>query len=126
MEAIRAGLRSAPFDDGTDPLGDPDERAREMAAAGSRNVVVLTITHHQTAPSLREFWESVQRTTAPFVLLRRTLGEEGWSDLAHFVHERLRADIGEGPLAIPFTAHLGMGAELPDAPDVHNQQRRWP
>lgn len=34
------------------------------------------------APSLKEFWESCQRTTAPIVLLRRKLGEEHWQQVA--------------------------------------------
>ncbi|HEX2882138.1 MAG TPA: methyltransferase domain-containing protein [Polyangiaceae bacterium] len=109
MEAVRAMLPGLPFGQGKGPLSDRDEFAAELRAAGFSSVEVHTELHTLQAPSLKEFWESCQRTTAPIVLLRRKLGEEHWQQLAAGVEQRLRNEFGEGPIAITATAHLGIG-----------------
>ena len=91
------------------PLGDSGEFAREMEAAGFRDVEVHTMTHTHTAPSLAAYWETAQRTTAPILLVRREVGEEVWSSFARRLYETLRDQIGEGPVEAPFTAHIGVG-----------------
>ncbi len=109
MAGIRSELPDLPFTEGQSPLGDPRDFAREMAAAGFREVAIHTITHTLIAPSLREYWGVVQRTTAPILLVRRKLGEEGWSEFTRRLHERLRDQIGEGPVETLSAAHLGVG-----------------
>lgn len=111
MDSIQAMLPGLPFGRGKAPLGDPEEFTREMTDAALREVVIHTITHSLTAPSLSEFWGLVQRTTAPVVLLHRKLGEERWTEVARGVFDRLRSMLGEGPIELLFTAYLGIGVK---------------
>lgn len=111
MESIRAMLPGLPFGQGPAPLGDPQQFAQEMTAAGLREVVIHTVTHTDTEPSLAEFWESLQRTMAPVVLLRRRLGEPRWAEVARGVFDRLHAEVGNGPFHVRFTAYLGVGVK---------------
>jgi ubiquinone/menaquinone biosynthesis C-methylase UbiE len=111
MESIRAMLPGLPFGQGAAPLGDPEQFAQEMAAAGLRDVVIHPVKHTKTEPSLAEFWESLQRTMAPVVLLRRKLGEQRWSEVARGVLDRLRSELGDGPIEERFTALLGVGVK---------------
>lgn len=111
MEAIRELLPGLPFGQGKAPLGEPDEFAQEMREAGFRDVHIHQITHVQMAPSLRAFWNSAQRSSAPLVLLQNKLGEQGWRDVEQGVYHRLRDALGEGELQIQFAAYLGVGVK---------------
>lgn len=107
--ALRAELPGLPFGQGKAPLGTADEIRDEMTAAGFRDVEVHEHSHAIEAPSLAELWASVQRTNAPFVLLRRRLGDEAFAKVGEGVYDRLRATYGEGPQRAPMIALLGVG-----------------
>lgn len=111
MESVRAMLPNLPFGQGRAPLGDPGEFAGEMRTAGFRDVVIDSVSHTWTAPSLSECWGMIQRTTAPIVLLRHKLGEQAWDEVARGVFERLRGTLGEGPVTLAFNAYLGRGVK---------------
>lgn len=111
LEGIRALLPGLPFGQGASPLGDPAEVAREMTAAGFRDVFVEQVSHDMEAPSLGAFWAGVQRNTAPVVLLSRRLGPEKWAEVSAGVFERLRRALGDGPVVAPGTANLGVGVK---------------
>ncbi len=111
MDSIQSMLPGMPFGRGKAPLGDPDEFTREMTDAALREVVLHTITHRMTAPSLSGFWGLVQRTTASVVLLRCSLGEERWAEVPSGVFDRLGSMLGEGPIEALITAYLGTGVK---------------
>jgi SAM-dependent methyltransferase len=109
MAAMREVLPDIPFGSGKGPLGDPDEFAVELAAAGFHDVKVTPQTHTMQAPAPREVWEQSQRTTAPIVLLKRRLGDAKWAQVTSGVLERLEAQYGTGPVDVTATAYLGYG-----------------
>jgi len=111
FDSIRALLPDLPFGQGQAPLGDPEGFAREMTEAGFHAVQIHRASHVLAAPSLAELWGSMQRTTAPVVLLRRKLGEARWAEIASDTLERLRATVGDGPVEAVGVAHLGVGVK---------------
>jgi ubiquinone/menaquinone biosynthesis C-methylase UbiE len=109
MGAMAEVLPDIPFGSGKGPLGDPDEFASELVAAGFSDVQVLPKTHTLPGDSAREIWASCERTTAPIVLLRRQLGEEKWAEVGRGVVARLEQQYGTGIVPITTTAYLGTG-----------------
>jgi ubiquinone/menaquinone biosynthesis C-methylase UbiE len=109
MAAMREVLPDIPFGSGKGPLGDPDEFARELGAAGFVDVKVTPQTHTLPAAAPREVWAQSQRATAPIVLLKRHLGEAKWAEVTSGVVERLEAQYGTGPVEVTTTAYLGRG-----------------
>jgi SAM-dependent methyltransferase len=109
MAAMREVLPDIPFGSGKGPLGDPEELAREIAAAGFADVQVTPQTHSLRGKAPREIWAQSQRTTAPIVLLKRRLGETKWAEVTAGVVERLEAQYGSAPVDLTTTAYLGSG-----------------
>lgn len=109
MAALREVLPEIPFGSGKGPLGDPDELAAELRAAGFANVQVTPQTHTVPGGTPAEVWAQSQRTTAPIVLLKRRLGEATWAEVTSGVLQRLEAQYGTGIVAITSTAYLGSG-----------------
>jgi SAM-dependent methyltransferase len=107
--ALREMLPFLPAPTGKPPLADPDVFRGEMEAAGFRDVAILERAHPFTSPSMREFWDKTQRTTAPIVLLRKNVGEEKWAEVSAGVLERLRGQFGDGPQTLSGRAWLGVG-----------------
>ena len=91
------------------PLGDPTDFRDEMAAAGFDPVIVHTIEHRTEAASVRDFWASSARSSAPLVVLRQQLEADAWADLGEAVVARLEREFGTGPVAMAWPAHLGVG-----------------
>jgi len=109
MAAMREVLPDIPFGSGKGPLGDPDEFARELSAAGFAQVKITPQTHTLPAGTPCEVWAQSQRTTAPIVLLKRHLGEAKWAEVTSGIVARLEAQYGTGPVEITTTAYLGHG-----------------
>ena len=109
LEAIRAEMPTLPFGQGKGPLSEPDDFRTELGQAGFANVTVQERQRVTRAPSLAEFWGSVERTTAPLVLLKRRLGDARWKEVAAGVVARLRAHLGDGAFDLQFRALLGRG-----------------
>lgn len=109
MGAMQEVLPEIPFGSGKGPLGDPNELEAELSAAGFADVKVTPFTHSWSAESPAAVWSQSQRTTAPVVLLRRSLGEGKWAEVARGVRERLEAQYGTGPVEVSTTALLGHG-----------------
>jgi SAM-dependent methyltransferase len=86
------------------PLADEDTIRREMADAGFANVAVHQASHELKAPSFAAFWDSMERTNAPLVLIKHRVGAERWADLGPKIRERVRVTVGDGPVT------LGRGA----------------
>jgi SAM-dependent methyltransferase len=107
LDAIKAELPGLPFGQGKGPLSEPADFRAEMAEAGFADVTVHERQHLGPVASLAEFWATVERTTAPVVLLKRKLGEARWKEVSAGVVGRLRAHVGDGPFDLPFRALLG-------------------
>jgi SAM-dependent methyltransferase len=106
LRAQRPELSSPP---GGGPLGDPAGLASFMREAGFTDVAVheMIITHGYG--SVAEAWTSIERSTAPLVLLRRRLGDEAWRPIAAGIEADLGARFGPGPVRLEAPAYLGVG-----------------
>ncbi len=108
LRTAREMIPSLPFGGGRPPLADPDEVRSELTAVGFGDVRVETVDHQLTAPSFDAFWDMMERTNAPLVLLRHRLGQR-WADAAPTIRSRVRATLGDGPLVVGRGAYLGIG-----------------
>lgn len=108
MNVVSELIPGIPLGGGAPPLGSVEEIAAELGAAGFRDVRVEQVPHAITAGSFDEFWESMQRTSAPMVLLQNRLGDR-WKEAAPRIRERVRATLGDGPLTIGRGAFVGLG-----------------
>lgn len=111
LESIAALLPGYPFGKGKAPLGDPDEMAGEMGAAGFRDVVVHRVEHSERFDSLDAFWKRTQSTAAPLALLREKLDEKEWTRVSEGILARLRDALGDGPVESPGLANIGVGVK---------------
>lgn len=100
-----------PFGKGTAPLGEPEEVQAELEGAGFQSVRVELVKHADTAESPAAFWRSMERSTAPFVLLRRRLGEERFGALSEQLLAGLVERFGPGPLVVETQALIGIGTK---------------
>jgi SAM-dependent methyltransferase len=108
LSTMREMIPGLPLGGGKPPLGSADEIRGEMAAAGFSGITVETANLQLEAPSFEAFWDSMERTNAPLVLLKHRLGAR-WTEMAPKIRERVRATLGEGPLVIGRGAFLGVG-----------------
>ncbi len=109
MECLRAELPHIPFGKGKAPLGDASGFAGEMRSAGFAEVEMHEVEHAMEFASVDEFWDRVQRTTAPIVLLKEKLGREKWDALRSSVRSGLLSELGEGPVKSVGQALIGIG-----------------
>ena len=109
MQAVTELLPGLPLGGGKPPLSDPEDFRREMTDAGFSSVTVETVAQELTTPSFDTFWDSMERTNAPLVLIRHRVGAERWAAVAPRIRERVRAALGDGPLVISRGAYLGIG-----------------
>jgi SAM-dependent methyltransferase len=111
FETLIELMPELPFGKSKAPLGQPDEFEAELRGAGFQNVEVRSVAHAETARDPRAFWASVVRSSAPFVLLRKRLGEERFQSLSSQVEARLLERFGPGPLELNFQALVGLGTK---------------
>lgn len=90
-------------------LSDEDSIRRELAEAGLANVAVHRVAQELKASSFDAFWNSMQRTNAPLVLIKHRLGPERWASVGPKIRERVGATLGDGPLTIGRGAFIGIG-----------------
>jgi SAM-dependent methyltransferase len=109
MSTARELIPGLPLGGGKQPLASADEVRAELAAAGFGSIAVETADIQMSAPSFDAFWDTMERTNAPLVLLKSRLGER-WTAMAPKIRERVRATLGDGPLVIGRGAFLGIGA----------------
>jgi SAM-dependent methyltransferase len=90
-------------------LADEASIESELVAAGLSNVAVHRVPQELKAQSFDAFWNSMQRTNAPLVLIQHRVGPERWSQLGPRIRERVAATLGDGPLTIGRGAFIGIG-----------------
>lgn len=91
------------------PLGDPADYERELGAAGFTDVRVKTHTVLMSTPSLDALWESLAKSLAPLVVMRKFLGEERFAAVEQSIRRKLADRFGTGEQRIEMTAWLGLG-----------------
>ena len=90
-------------------LADEDSIRRELAAAGFANAAVHRVAQELKADSFGKFWNAMERTNAPLVLIKHRVGPERWASLGPKIRERVAATLGDGPLTIGRGAFIGIG-----------------
>jgi SAM-dependent methyltransferase len=108
VKGVRELMPDLPLGLGKQALGTAEEMASEMTAAGFREVRVEIVPHAITAPSFEAFWDSMERTNAPLVLLKKRLGER-WNEASPKIRERVKSTLGHGELIIGRGAFVGLG-----------------
>lgn len=108
MGALAEQLPDLPFGKSKAPMGETDEVASEMMAAGFRDVRVERVAHAANAPDLATFWGTLERTMAPLVLLRHKMGAS-WAPIGARILASLSARFGNGPQSEMMPALLGIG-----------------
>ena len=112
--AIRAAMSkvmgpAAPQPGSADmPLTTEDACRLEMSASFA-DVEIHRITHGQTFPSIEAVWPSIERTMAPFVLMRRMLGEAKWAVVAEAGAAAIVDAMAGAPPVIELPAWLSVG-----------------
>jgi SAM-dependent methyltransferase len=90
-------------------LADEPSITRELAAAGLTNVVVHRVAHELKAPSFDAFWNAMERTNAPLVLIKHRVGPARWQALGPKIRDKVRARLGDGPMTVGRGAFVGIG-----------------
>src|SRR5262249_31482533 len=75
LKGVKEFIPDIPLGGGKQVMSTADEVGGEMKAAGFRDVRVEIVPYAITAPSFDAFWDSMERTNAPLVLLQHRLGE---------------------------------------------------
>ncbi|HEY3495696.1 MAG TPA: class I SAM-dependent methyltransferase [Polyangiaceae bacterium] len=111
FDALAELMPELPFGASKAPLGEPEDFELELREAGFEAVQVHVVAHAETARDPRAFWASMVRSSAPFALLRKRLGEERFSKLYADVEARLVERFGSGPLELDLQALIGLGTK---------------
>jgi SAM-dependent methyltransferase len=107
--AIRDHLPDLPFGDDDTPLGEPEALRKEMLASGFNAVEVHEVAHAIEAPSLRAWWDSMQRSMVPIVFIRSRIGPARFQPIAESIYQRIASEFGEGPQKLQLAANFGVG-----------------
>jgi ubiquinone/menaquinone biosynthesis C-methylase UbiE len=111
FDALIELMPELPFGKSKAPLGQPEDFESELREAGFREIEVRVVKHGETAQNPRAFWKSMVKSSAPFVLLRKRLGEERFAELSSQVEAKLVERFGMGPLPLEFQALIGLGTK---------------
>jgi SAM-dependent methyltransferase len=90
-------------------LADEQSIRRELAEAGFTDAAVHRAAHELKAPSFEAFWNAMQRTNAPLVLIQHRVGADRWREIGPQIRDRVAATLGDGPLTIGRGAFIGIG-----------------
>jgi ubiquinone/menaquinone biosynthesis C-methylase UbiE len=89
-------------------LENPELFASELTGAGFEDVSVVPHTHWVEVTSAENYWSVVTRGGAPFVLLRKRVGEAEWQRQSTIALNYLKTRITQ-PMRLSTTAYLGLG-----------------
>jgi SAM-dependent methyltransferase len=108
FSAMAALLQQPPSPPSEPVLASEEACVREMTAAGFVDVSVERRAEAIVSSSLAEFWSWFPAACAPMALVRQRMGDA--FDLIEVgIHERLRAEYGDGPVTMTMTALLSCG-----------------
>jgi SAM-dependent methyltransferase len=90
-------------------LQETEECIREMSAAGFRDVNASLFDATSRVDSAEHYVRTMERSGAPFVALKKKLGEEGWKTARLRFLEAVRRHIPEGGIELGAEAVLTSG-----------------
>lgn len=109
MTAIRAALPDLPRPSGPMPTQRPDVCAAELRDAGAREVTTTVLDGSHRFASLDAYWEMFTAASAPFVLLRKKLGDATFDAALARARAALIERFGDGPFELGAQAILTAG-----------------
>ncbi len=109
MDALRAALPELPRPAKPPATQSPETCATEMRAAGFFDVTTTLSTHPVSFPSADDYWDMLERSGAPLVVLRKKLGEEAWQAAKARAAAFLRERFGSGPVELQTEAIVTSG-----------------
>jgi ubiquinone/menaquinone biosynthesis C-methylase UbiE len=108
MQVLFAAMREQGLGlpEGPPALGEAADYERELGVAGFKEIRPEVVTRVMTAPSLDALWDSLARSMAPLVLMRKAMGEERFAGLEKAIRQQLAARFGSGEQRIEMPAWL--------------------
>jgi len=109
--ALRAVVPDLPAEGSLSELDNPDTFTERMEAAGFTDVHIHRVTHGVTYASAKEAWDASDRGSAPFVLLRKRLGEDVWRARSPAGVDFLNRSIDRFPATISSVAYIAVATK---------------
>ena len=109
-EAMAKALGAPPPAQPEPPLSTVESCRTEMSASFA-DVTVHEFTVVQTAASADALWDSMTRTMAPVVLMKKNLGDK-FAAIDDAARAAMREVVGAGPAELKLRAHLTLGTAL--------------
>jgi ubiquinone/menaquinone biosynthesis C-methylase UbiE len=106
-ETMYKAFGSPPAPERPGALSTVEECVAEMSASFA-DVEVRDFIVTQHAPSADALWDSMQRTMAPVVLMKKNLGDK-FGAVDDAARAAIRKVIGDGEASVELTAHLTVG-----------------
>jgi SAM-dependent methyltransferase len=97
LVAMRAALPDLPRRAGPMPTQLPEVVAGELRSAGFRDVETKIVTVPAVFSSVDEYFRTLERASAPFVLLRKRLGDEAFAAACERAKAALHERFHEAP-----------------------------
>jgi SAM-dependent methyltransferase len=104
MVAMREALPDLPRPAGPLPTQVPDVVAGEVRAAGFGDVETRIVKAPVGFGSVEEYFASIERASAPFVPLKKKLGDQRWQDAVAKAKASLRQRFGDGAFSLDAAA----------------------
>jgi hypothetical protein len=111
LEAIRSVLPDLPRPAGPLPTQVPETCASEVRAAGFGDVRTELVTLPVEYDSVGAYWATMERAGAPFVVLRKKLGDERYAEATANAREYLLTKLGSGPVTLQAVAIYTSGTK---------------
>jgi SAM-dependent methyltransferase len=109
LEALRAAIPDMPRPAGPLPTQIPDVCAGEVREAGFRDVAARTFRLPIEFESIDAYWNMQTRAGAPIAVLKKKLGEDGWSAVAARTLGHLREKHGAGSVTLTIAGIITTG-----------------
>lgn len=109
LGAMRTALPDLPRPSGPLPTQQPDVCAAELRAAGAHDVTATTLDAKHRFASVDAYWEMFTSASAPFVVLRKKLGDAAFDAALARARAVLLERFGDGPFELGAQAILTTG-----------------
>jgi SAM-dependent methyltransferase len=100
LQALREALPNLPRPAGPLPTQIPENCAAEVRDAGFSDVRTDVVTLPARYGSVEEYWQMMERASAPFVVLQKKLGDAAFGQALEKTHAILRSKFGDGPVTL--------------------------
>jgi SAM-dependent methyltransferase len=100
IEALRHALPDAPRPPGPLPTQIPETCAAEVRAAGFRDVRTDLVRAPAEYDSVDAYWGAMERAGAPFVVLRKKLGDDKYGETMRKARDYLVTRLGSGKVTL--------------------------